>query len=240
MLNIGITYTGTAYKHQNYVNWLTASGEEINVVKFSIEENNAALIEQCDALVLSGGIDIRPDLYGGDPDYNNAPEEFNHARDEFELNLYRLAIQKNIPVLGICRGCQLINCAEGGTLRQDHGHDLNDIHWAETSPPDKSHKVILENNTLLYGITLIDSEFVSSAHHQAIDRLGDGLLVNCHAEDGTIEGLEWLDKSNKPFLLGVQWHPERMYLLGLERTPLSRNIRDHFIKEIKQAKSGKQ
>jgi len=76
---------------------------------------------------------------------------------------------------------------------------------------------------------------INSAHHQCIEELGDGLMINCIAEDGTIEGTEWKEKSGKPFLLCVQWHPERMYKFHLQDTPLSKNIRTRFIEEIKKS-----
>ncbi len=240
MLTIGITYTGTGFKQQNYVNWLKSSGEDIHIITLSAEAGNLDKISECDGLLLSGGLDIRPDLYVGKLDYKNAPEEFKPSRDEFELASYRAAQEKHIPVLGVCRGLQLINCAEGGNLQQDMGDPLNDTHWAMNKPPDKSHKVKVEKNTALYGFTLMDSGFVNSAHHQTVNRLGKGLMVNCRAEDGSVEGIEWADKEGKPFLLGVQWHPERMYQLGLESSPLSKNLRDHFIKEIVQHKKAKQ
>jgi len=77
---------------------------------------------------------------------------------------------------------------------------------------------------------------VNSAHHQAVNVPGNGLKVNCIADDGTIEGLEWADTANKPFLLCIQWHPERMFQFGLDNSPSSKNIRNKFIEEINKSK----
>jgi putative glutamine amidotransferase len=79
----------------------------------------------------------------------------------------------------------------------------------------------------------VNSGAVNSAHHQAIDRLGKDLAVNSYSEDGVIEGIEWKNKNNKSFMLAVQWHPERMGFAGLNDSPLTKNIRAHFISVIK-------
>ena len=235
-ITIGLTYTGSDAKHQNYINWLKAN-DDIEIIRLSAEDNNIAALENCDGLVLSGGIDIQPNFYKYPlSDYANAPNAFKPERDVFEMKAYQTAIENNIPVLGICRGFQLINCAESGSLKQDLGTALNEKHWSKGQSTDKLHEVIIEENSLLKNIAGVEEGMVNSAHHQAIERLGDALIANCKSGDGTIEGFEWKDKSDKPFMLAVQWHPERMNKIDLGDSPLSKNIRDRFLNEIENSK----
>src|SRR5256885_12887152 len=114
-MKIGLTYTGSEEKHNNYVQWLKGN-EDIQIIKLSAEENYLSGLMQCDALVLAGGIDIHPKFYNGQLEYKNSPENFNESRDEFELAAFKSSMENNLPVLGICRGMQLVNCALGGNL----------------------------------------------------------------------------------------------------------------------------
>ena len=227
-MKIGLSYTGDEMKHRNYSNWLKGN-DDMEIIRLSVDENNAHLLNDCDALVLSGGIDIDPQITLGQQEYPNKPDVFQPERDLFEKELYEKAAHVQMPVLGICRGMQLVNVLLGGTLRVDLG-PLNSTHKKDGST-DKSHTVMIESNTLLYDIVQTGNGEINSAHHQAIDQLGEGLRANSIAADGTIEGLEWADKNNKPFLLCVQWHPERMF--QFPGSPLSVNIRNRFIEEIK-------
>jgi putative glutamine amidotransferase len=237
-MKIALTYTGTDEKHNNYVRWLKAN-EDIEVVRVSAEENNLFEVANSDALVLSGGRDIHPKYYKNPKtDYLHSQNGFDEKRDAFEIAAFKLAQEKGLPVLGICRGMQLVNSVLGGTLRQDLGKDLNKIHQVEAGN-DKAHGVTVLPNTMIGEITAVERSVVNSAHHQAVDKLGNGLRVNCTADDGTIEGLEWSDSSNKPFLLCVQWHPERMFKFHLEASPLSKNIRNKFIDVIQKSKADK-
>jgi putative glutamine amidotransferase len=224
-MKIGLTYTGSEDKHGFYTNWLRGEdGHE--VIKLSHKEKPS--VDTCDALVLSGGIDVHPRFYGSDRlDYPNA-DEFDEERDQFELTALQRAIDKNIPVLGICRGMQLINVAMGGTLLQDLGA-RNDIH---RGGPDKRHEVHVEEDTILADFVGVREGDVNSAHHQALDVLGKDLRINCYSFDGTIEGIEGTVKGK--FLLAVQWHPERMFRLGLGDTPFSKGIRDRFIASVNE------
>ena len=122
-------------------------------------------------------------------------------------------------------------------MHQDLGKLLNKIHRFESD--DKAHGVNIVAGTLLNRMVQHDRYVINSAHHQAVKRVGKGLKVNCIADDGIIEGFERADGSGKPFLLAVQWHPERMFKLQLQDSPLSKNIRDHFIEEIKKSISAK-
>jgi len=155
------------------------------------------LLERVDALVLNGGSDVAPEQYGAEP--LAATEAPNPRRDDFELRLARGALDRGLPVLGVCRGMQLLNVARGGTLVQDL-----DGHYARDSWDRPVHEIELEPDSRLAQAFAGDRTSVNSVHHQAIDRLGTGLRATARAADGVIEGIEDEDG----LAVGVQWHPE--------------------------------
>ncbi|HEY4337729.1 MAG TPA: gamma-glutamyl-gamma-aminobutyrate hydrolase family protein [Puia sp.] len=230
-MRIGLTYTGTDLKHENYARWLAAEDGDVEVVRLEVDMTGDVMAG-LDGLVLSGGVDIAPSFYGGADRYVKAPKDgWQPVRDGFELSVLEEAWKRGLPVLGVCRGLQLINVARQGNLVQDLGVEGDAVH-ENVMGVDKQHRVRVEAGTLLS--ELGGDGVVNSAHHQAVERLGDDLRVNCRAEDGTIEGLEWEEPAGKPFLLAVQWHPERMYVNGVGDRLLYRAIRDRFVAEIKK------
>jgi putative glutamine amidotransferase len=233
-VKIALTRTDNPEKHQYYQNWLEEV-ENVEVITLSAQDNNLSEVEACEGLVLSGGRDIHPKYYGSENlEYKGAPENYSEKRDDFEIAAFKQARDKDLPILGICRGLQLINVICKGTLIQS----LDDFDEDKThlGNPDKIHSVFIQPETLLYDIVGHKEGVVNSAHHQAIDRLGEGLLVNSRAGDGTIEGIEWKQKSGSSFMLAIQWHPERMFRFHLEKSDLSKKIKDRFIEEIKKTK----
>lgn len=177
------------------------------------EEDARRYIDMADALILTGGHDIDPYYYNEDilPECNLP----SRRRDVFEMNLLKYALKKKLPVLGICRGIQLINVYMGGTLYQDviYNRDSKLMHY---QPGDKGipvHRVILEKESTLY--KLYGGEIrVNSFHHQQIKDIGKGLRVTGRAPDGVIEVIE--GESDEMLLMGLQWHPEMMYDAGIE------------------------
>ena len=231
---IGISYTRTHF--DNYWNWITREDmqDDLELVLLSFEKNNTEDIYKCDGFILTGGVDVHPDFYNGKPVYNNSPEIFQPERDAFEEKIYRYSQENKLPVLGICRGMQLINVLEGGKLIQDLDNG-NERHKKEAS--DKEHSIVAEGGTLLYKIAASHSGYVNSAHHQAIDpnAMGKNLAVNAYDDDEKIiEGLEFKDKSDKAFMLCVQWHPERMK--RKEENPFSENIKQQFLAAVRNHK----
>jgi len=236
-IKIGLTYTGSDEKHGYYVNWLKGN-DDIEIIRLSAEDDNLHLVKEVDAIVLSGGVDAHPQSYGSNnTSYPNAPAAFQVARDEFETATFLLTQQLHIPVLGVCRGMQLINCILGGDLIQDIGEEANNNH--RNQGDDKKHPVRILPDTLLGEITSQQQDDANSAHHQCVNHLGKELMVNAQSTDGIIEGIEWADKSEKPFLLGIQWHPERMFKLNLQASTLSKNIREYFINQVQKSKATK-
>ena len=169
-------------------------------------ENAAEIVEGLDGIVLAGGDDCDPQLYG--EERHPSVEPGDPRRQKNDLTLARVARERGIPTLGICLGMQMMNVAAGGTLLQDIDSHLDtDIRHASIPEDRGRHDVILQEGTRLSGI-LPDVELnVNSSHHQAIGRVGEGLRITAHAPDGIIEGLE---DPRHPFYLGVQWHPEDM------------------------------
>jgi putative glutamine amidotransferase len=244
-MRIGLTDTGTEWKHENYVRWIrggdggamdgVGAGRMVEVVRLSAALGNLNEAAGCDGLVLSGGIDIDPSLYGGASEYKRSPlSGWEKDRDLFEQAVLRMAWERELPVLGVCRGLQLINITLKGGLVQDLGIAGDGMHEANAGI-DKQHGVRIESGSLLAEVTGCSSGEVNSAHHQAVGQLGEGLRVNCYAEDGTIEGIEWAAPAGRPFLLAVQWHPERMLANGFEDEFLYGAIRDRFVGEVKHS-----
>ena len=157
----------------------------------------------CDGLLLTGGDDLDPALFGQP---NQGSEGIDPARDQAELVLTKAFADAGKPILGICRGHQLLNVAFGGTLIQDLGPVENLFHRRTSGiPKDKVHPVrTLEGSTLaaLYGPLFISN----SAHHQAVDRLGEGFDATGWSESGVVEAMEHISLP----ILAVQFHPERM------------------------------
>ena len=156
-----------------------------------------------DGLLLTGGGDIEPCRYGQETTRSVA---IRPERDQAELALCRAYLEAGKPILGICRGHQIINVALGGTMIQDLGEFLNRFHRrSRGSDLYKAHTIWAEEGSALR--SLYGEQFsVNSSHHQAVDRLGNGLIVTARSETGIVESLEL---PGKP-VLGVQFHPERM------------------------------
>lgn len=228
-MKIGLTYTGSEPKHANYANWIKGP-DAIEVVTLSAALDNLDAVAGCDGIVLSGGVDIAPEYYSGKAGYPNAPDHFQEDRDAFETAVFRQAQDQHLPVLGICRGMQLINCMYGGTLVQDL-EAKNDVHKVADNL-DKVHGIRIKPGSILHEATGSEQCAVNSAHHQAIGNLGRGLQITATAPDGVAEAMERIQTAGHPFLLCVQWHPERMYHFGLEQTASSKGIREKFLAAI--------
>jgi putative glutamine amidotransferase len=170
----------------------------------------ASLASRVDGLLLIGGADLDPACYGQE---RTARTEATYLeRDEFELALVRAAFAADLPVLGICRGLQILNVASGGSLHQH----LGDAGFGEHRPlpgslgEDTFHEVEVESDSLLARATGTERETVNSHHHQGIDRIGaGGRAVARSLPDGVVEAIEW---PHLRYGLGVQWHPEALEL----------------------------
>ena len=189
---------------QPYLAALAAAGVE--AVPASASERPR--LRDFEGLVLTGGDDVDPALYG--EARHPQTEEPDPERDEVERELLAEALELDLPVLAICRGLQLLNVFHGGDLIQH----LNTVRRHQEKPDDRAipaHDVLIEPGSLLYSIAGTREWRVNSRHHQAVRRPGRDLVISAiDPEDGTIEALERLDKR---FVLGVQWHPENQALV---------------------------
>jgi putative glutamine amidotransferase len=175
------------------------------------EEAAPELLDGVEALLLSGGEDVDPARFGQPP--HPRLGEVDPQRDGLEVALYREARARGLPVLGICRGMQLIAVVEGGTLHQ-HLPDVPGLHQHEQRAPDghPAHRVRLAEGSRVAAAFGAGAARVNSYHHQGVDRPPQGLTPTAHADDGLVEALEG---DEGPFLLAVQWHPE----MSFEREP---------------------
>ncbi|MEI7483850.1 MAG: gamma-glutamyl-gamma-aminobutyrate hydrolase family protein [Ignavibacteriota bacterium] len=211
-----------------YVRWLNYFGVE-NVVLDYNDKDALSKFDNINGLILSGGVDIYPELYN-DWETKEDVGKYNTFRDGFEYKLIEKSIIKGMPILGICRGCQMLNVYFNGSLIYDIPSIRNVNHSRISKDVMKWHKVNVFSETLLHNIVNSTEGDVTSSHHQSVDRLGEGLSVNAKSLDGIVEGIEYRDNGNKPFLLGIQWHPERFDDLD---NPFSKNILLSFIKACK-------
>lgn len=160
-----------------------------------------------DGVLFSGGVDVHPRHYGQEPVRDLG--RVDAGRDAFELALYRAARERGLPILGICRGEQLINVAEGGTLHQHIHEGISTLdHSQDAGDGEPHHTVRLEEGSILARAFSAAAVTVNSYHHQAVDRPGASLRVTARSADGLAEAVEGTEGA---WLLGVQWHPEMSF-----------------------------
>jgi len=199
-----------------YLNGIEAAGGLPLVIPPLPDAAIEPLLDRLDGICLSGGPDLDPENYGAEPHAELGPTEPD--LDRFELAIARRADNRQMPILAICRGAQALNVVRGGSLHQ-HLPDLSqEIPHRQSIPGDRpSHEAALVPGSRLTAVLAAGAGEASAApertigvnsfHHQAIERLGEGLAVSARAPDGTVEAIEDPDR---PFLIGVQWHAETL------------------------------
>lgn len=199
-----------------------AGGNPILLAPIDNEEDIRAQVALCDGILLSGGDDINPLMYGEEPHKNLGVA--NMRLDVWQSTIAKEAIEKDIAVLGICRGEQLLNIVCQGTLYQDMSEFGNEYlkHVQDGKRYDVSHTAIIEKGTILNRL-FGEKILINSYHHQSVKRLGEGLKISARAKDGIIEAIEM---EGKKFVVGVQWHPEIM----LEEADSMLPLFEEFIK----------
>ena len=163
-------------------------------------------LDLIDGLIITGGnFDVDPSMYG---DYtNHETVKLKPKRTEFEMSITRDALERDMPILGICGGQQLLNVVLGGTLIQHIPDEIEGAFLHEQKNPrnEPGHIVSIEKGTLLRDIVNTKKMNVNTAHHQAVKTVSDRVIINARTADGVIEGIE---ARNRKFCLGIQWHPE--------------------------------
>jgi putative glutamine amidotransferase len=227
-IRVGIADCG---KYENYRRWIEATGDA-EAVKLSYLLGNAEEIGGCDGLVLSGGEDVQPELYGK-PEYvkEYGLKEIIPERDQCEFVLIRKALELGKPLLGICRGLQVANVYLGGSLIPDIPSLLHSGFHSKIAGVDQRHQIAIEPGSLLGQVSGVDAGEVNSAHHQSADRIAKGLKVTAFADSGIVEAMEWAEPEGRSWLLLVQWHPERM---EDQDSPLSFRVRKAFLEVVEQ------
>ena len=229
MKNIVIGITDCA-KYFHYGSWIREQ-PDVEIIKLSYHENNPGDVERCDGVVLTGGNDINPRLYN-QPEYlvYCHQKDIDEKRDEFEWKVLQYTEERQLPILGICRGLQFVNVFFGGTLVPDIPAFGKFNHSKFEEGKDRDHLIEIDTNSLLYEITGQEKGEINSAHHQSVDMPGYGLVANAMSPDGVIEGMERKEAKGKSFMLLVQWHPERM---TNQESIFSQNIRRSFLDVVR-------
>ncbi|MDP4289965.1 MAG: gamma-glutamyl-gamma-aminobutyrate hydrolase family protein [Bacteroidota bacterium] len=213
---------------QNYIDWVHRADATVETIDMkSLPVNQAVkLLVTCNGLILTGGEDVYPTFYGkADEAYRCTT---NPARDTLEFALIEKALELKIPIIGICRGQQILNVSQGGNLIVDIPEDYSKkiVHKQEDYL-NCYHNINTVKGSLLKQISKSDSGMVTSNHHQAVKTLAAPFKAAAYANDSIIESFQWVKPKGKSFLIAVQWHPERMDSLS----PLSMPIVRRFIRE---------
>ena len=197
---------------RTYVDCVSEAGAATIVVPESKEaeaaQTAADITSMASGILLTGTGDIDPAFYGEEDKYQNLKPD--RSRDALEIELVKHAMEKRLPVLGICRGIQAVNVALGGTLYQDLGRELPGAmeHMGLFTKESTFHEIEIAEDTRLHRILGTTRLAINTTHHQAVKDIAPSLFVNAvSSKDGVIEGIE---AEGEWFLIGVQWHPERM------------------------------
>ena len=213
---IGVTRCS---KLPDYLSSVEHAGGEPRVLEFN--QSADAVLQEVDGLLLTGGGDVDPALYG--EDRHPTVHDAEPGRDAFEIDLARRALAADVPLLAICRGAQVLNVADGGTLVQDIPSVVESRlrHAVDEQPDCIAHTITIEDGSRLSevlgpGARDTCSCGVNSRHHQSVGNVGARLTVSARSEDGIVEAIE---NPSARFCIGVQWHPENFWRTG-EFAPL--------------------
>jgi len=202
----GVWDVRAAFLPQQYFDAVTASGGIAVLLPPQPGGMDAAgpVLDGLDGLILTGGLDVQPELYGAQRHPLTDPARPD--RDEWEIALFRGAEERRMPVLAICRGLQLVNVARGGTLHQHLPEAFGTERYRVGGGVFATNEVAVDEGSRIAELVGTEPLAVHSYHHQGVDRLGDGLVVTARTDDGLVQAFE---SDGGGYLVGVQWHPEQ-------------------------------
>jgi putative glutamine amidotransferase len=232
-LSIGQVRIALSKTYGTYEAWLKKADPGVEIVNMYGRKIDSALIllESCSGLLLTGGEDVNPSRYGKENELSKC-ETIDDYRDSLEFALIARAVNMKMPVFGICRGEQILNVALGGTLFTDIPTDvgITVIHRSSTSTTGCPHIVNIDKKSVLFRLTGISGDTVNSYHHQAIDKIAPGFRITAYSENGVAEAMERKSPEGKPFMMAVQWHPEK----PTQKPELSKPLGDYYLKHVKE------
>lgn len=218
MTDRGRPVIGVAFPKPDYLKSVERAGGDPLVLKPE-RDPLPQILDRCDGVLLTGGADIDPALYGELERHSTV--EIDSERDQYEVDLTRHALQQNLPLLAICRGVQLLNVVAGGTLVQDIPTSLPTSLTHRRPKPARLKKTRAHDITLMPGTQLAEllrpaakrngHVAVNSRHHQSVKEVAPGFVVSATAPDGIVEAIE---RAGQGFCVGVQWHPENYWRTG--------------------------
>lgn len=233
LISKGNTFSGyrRSYVNQDYVEAILRAGGIPFIIPFNEDlESIREMVEHVDGVILSGGHDVNPYNYGEDPLLKIG--EVFPERDVFDMEIYKTAVKFNKPVFGICRGFQIINVVNGGSLYQDLSYaDFVKLkHDQQDNPSQATHSVSFEEGAFLREI-LGEENKVNSFHHQILKDVAPGFKVVAKSPDGVVESIQKITEDC--FVVGVQWHPEMLSVKYED----SQKVFDEFVKEVEKRKN---
>jgi len=224
-IGVGQTTIILSKASSNYIKWM--EDEDVIILDAYTIKNTDSILQLADGIILTGGEDINP------LEYNNTSNlkvcgDINYKRDTLERKLFDFALSNKIPLIGVCRGMQMMNVASGGTLYGDIPTEIG-TEVIHRNNGEVYHEIALcDTSTLIFPIET-DTIMVNSWHHQGLKIMPNHLRVIARSFDGLAEAIV-MDKSIHPFMIAVQFHPER---LGKDNV-IHQTIRDNFFKEMKK------
>lgn len=222
---IAITKAHGSNGYEQYKKWMHELDTNVLIIDlYDLRLDSAkALMKTVDGLLISGGPDVNPNLYGEDS-MSFLCEKSDNYRDSLELQSIDYAYKNKIAILGICRGQQILNVYFGGSLINDIPSQTHSkiCHRGDTAVA--YHNINIVEHSYLQSLYNMDSAWVNSSHHQAVKKLGNGLLLNAYANDSIIESFSLKDTSYPNFFLAVQFHPEHLGLDNKLATSIGRNF----------------
>lgn len=231
-IQVAFSKIGPDEKYGLYTQWLLSVYPDAECVDlYNLKPADAVkLLETCSGLVLTGGPDIFPGYYKKEKELPRC-EKVDRVRDSQEIVLIKKALEMKIPVFAICRGAQLLNVFEGGSLIVDIPGDYGTVIAHRLSIPEGAwHEITVVPKSFLHSIVQTAGGRVNSYHHQAVDKLASCFTPSAIAQDGIIEAYSWKEPEGKSFLIAVQWHPERM----TDDAAFSKKLLERFIEEVKK------